>query len=324
MPHIQGLFQHTALLKVLAANIRDGEALDLHPDNHFQLVARAVRAGLDTRKGPGNADAEDYLIEFEELCFGPLPGRPGTAYLLCSRSKVAPPKDRPDWYSVVVTVTHWKKYLSTAAVHQLARAAGVPLPFVPMGGIEDVALYRILTKLRRGEFTPKSDFSLGFPLVWITPRPEFEQRITSRTDRADAARDYLGLIHREENEHLIALHIPASAVELVDSARPIFSDAGRHRRFIVQSDNVPPLFTKAWGQTLDLEQFEANQSRGSGGAERVCRRIKIDYLGGVKLPFEYLGRVQTTRGRSTATDADFATCQVARGRQGFAQIVQQI
>jgi hypothetical protein len=323
MPHIRRLFQHSAMLKVLAANIRDGEKSGLHPEGHFQAIAQQIRLGLDARKGLGNADPEDYLIEFEHVCYGQLPERAGSAHLLCATPPM--PVDAPDWYTCVITVSHWTKYLSTATIDQLSEAAGVALPFVPMGGSEDPALYRILTKLRRGEFVPRSDFSLGFPLVWITPRPEFEHKIRlGHDDRADAARDFLGLVHREANEHLIAIHIPSAIIELVRSARPIFSDAGRHRRFMVMPDVSPPPYRQAWGQTLDLECFETSGARTAGAAERVIARIDSRLLGGTKIQFEYLGRLQYTRGQLTATDMDFATCQEAVDRSGYAQIVQQI
>jgi hypothetical protein len=323
MPHIRRLFQHSAMLKVLAANIRDGEKLGLHLGGHFQAVARQVRLGLEARKGVGNADPEDYLIEFEYVCYGQLPQRLGSVYLLCAKAPM--PDNAPDWYTSVITVSHWTKYLSTATIDQLSEAAGVSLPFVPMGGSEDPALYRILTRLRRGEFTPRSDFSLGFPLVWITPRPEFERRIMpGHNDCADIARDFLGLVHRQANEHLMAIHIPRSIIELVQSARPIFSDAGRHRRFMVMPDVNPPPYRQAWGQTLDLERFEASGARIAGAAERVCARIDSSLLGGTKIQFEYLGRVQDTRGQRTATDMEYAICQEAADRLGYSQIVQQM
>lgn len=321
MPHIQGLFRDSHLLKVLASNMRDGEKIGLHPDNFFGDLARAVRSGLEGRLVPGMADAQDYLIELEELCFGPLPDRAGSDHLL--RGQRDAPDDCPDWYSAVVTVPHWLRYLSTAELNRLARLAGVPLPFPPMSGIDDVALFRILDRLRQGDFTPKPDFSLGFPLVWITPRPEFERRKAARTDMADVARDYLGLVHREANEHLIALHLPAAAVSLVRSARPTFADAGRHRRFMVTPDDTPP-YTEPWGQTLDLECFELSGLCGSGGAERVCARIEARHVNGRKLEFEYLGKLQNSRGIAKATDKDFADSQVKRDRAGFVRIVQQI
>ena len=322
MPHIQRLFEQSALLKVLAANIRDGEKLGLHPENHFKAVMREVRRRLDARIGAGNADAEDYLIEFEEVCYGPLPKRGGSAHLL--RAKGPVPDVAPSWYTCVITMSHWAKYLSTATIDQLSEAAGVPLPFIPMGGGEDLALYKILAKVRKGEFTPKRDFLLGFPLVWITPRPEFERKMDGHSNRAEAARDFLGLVHREAREHLVAIHIPSRAVELVTSARPIFSDAGRHRRFMVMPDDESPPYPKAWGQTLDLELFETNLARAGGAAERVCGKIDTSVLRGAKIPFLYLGQLQSTRGQRAATDADFAKCQEASDRPGYAQIVQQV
>ena len=93
---------------------------------------------------------------------------------------------------------------------------------------------------------------------------------------------------------------------------------------MIESDNLPPLFQRAWGQTLDLEQFEAVGSRESGAAERVCARIEARHLNGATIPFEYLGRLQETRGTFAGTDADFANIQIASDRIGHAKIVEQI
>lgn len=265
---------------------------------------------------------QQYLVELEHVCFGALPERAGSAHLLnCPSAPVA--ADEDDWYSCVLTVARWQGYVSTRTWHDLARQAEVPLPFLPMGSIDDVAMYRILNKVRTGAFAPKLDFSLGFPLVWITPKAEFDRRRQGAAKPADVARDYLGLVHRAADEHLVAIHLPASAIQQVNAARPTFADAGHHRRFMVSADDTPPVYPAHWGQTLDLECFEDSGRRSSGAAERVCARIEAKHLVGGTLPFEYLGRLERTRGEMRATDKDFAKCQIARDPDRFAQVVDR-
>jgi hypothetical protein len=92
----------------------------------------------------------------------------------------------------------------------------------------------------------------------------------------------------------------------------------------VTPDEQPPPYQEAWGQTLDLASFEQAQERASGAAERVCGRINAGMLGGSKIPFEYLGRIQTTRGQRAATDEDFARSQEAFDPLGYGHIIERM
>ncbi|RYY26089.1 MAG: hypothetical protein EOP62_11450 [Sphingomonadales bacterium] len=322
MPNIRRLFRSHPQLKIIATNIRDGGDLGMHPVSLLPDVASEVRRNL-ARRFPGNdATATDYLVELEVVCLGEVPARLGSAHLL--QALCTPLEDGPEWYTTIVTVEHWQRYIDRGTLDALALEADVPLPFSPMGGSSDPALLEILKRVPRGSFTPRHDFVLGYPLVWITPRPEFEQQLELSDHPADFARDHLGLVHRGSGQHLVAMHIPATAIDLVASARPTFADAGGHRRFLVLPEDTPPPFPQAWGQTLDLARFETIGNLASGGAERVCARIHLDDLGGQTIPYHYLGRLRETRGVAAATDEDYAGCLVARDAVGFAQTVRQL
>jgi hypothetical protein len=322
MPNIRRLFRDDAQLKIIASNIREGDSLGLHPLTLLPVVAGEVRKNL-TRRFPGNdATAKDYLVELEVVCFGEMPARLGSPHLLQALS--TPLEDRPEWYTTIVTVEHWQRYVDRGTLDALALKADVPLPFSPLGGSSDPALLEILKRVPHGSFTPRHDFVLGYPLVWITPRPTFEQQLELSNHPADFARDHLGLIHRGLGQHLVAMHLPGNAIDLVASARPTFADAGAHRRFLVLSEETPPPFAPAWGQTLNLAHFEAMGNFASGGAERVCTRIHLDDLGGQRIPYQYLGRLRETRGVAAATDEYYAARKVARDAVGFAQTVRRL
>jgi hypothetical protein len=328
MAHIRRLFRKDAKLQIVAANIRDGESLSLHPNKLVQDVTRAVRAGLQHRFPQDDARPADYLVEFEAVCFGDLPNRAGSPYLLKADAKpeaLPPPHPSPDgggWYTTVTKVEHWLRYVDRATLDALSKRANVPLPFIPMGSSMDPAIIEILKTVGSGEFQPRMGFSIGYPLVWITPRDAFDAVIQGRSDKASDSRDYLGLVHHQTNVHLIALHIPASAVKLVESNRPTFADAGQHRRFLVSC--LPASFAHDWGQTLDLAQLEEGSTVASGGAERVAARIQAQHLAGLPLQFDYLGKVRSSRGMGDATDVAFAEQLLGRDKTGFAQVVNRI
>jgi hypothetical protein len=320
--HIRRLFRGDARLKILATNMRDGEKMSLHPDNLVHTVSREVRANLLRRFPDGDVTAKDYLVELDTVCFGELPDRHGSSHLLQASSE--PVSDEPEWYTTVTKVEHWQRYIDRATLDLLSARARVPLPFAPMGGGLDPALVRILRTIKTGEFIPRLNSTMGYPLVWITPRESFEALVADRDNAAALARDHLGLVHQLANAHLIAMHIPASAVRLVRSNRPTFADAGQHRRFFVWPTEDPPLYAKSWGQTLDLSQLEDFSVLASGGAERVCARIEADHLAGRIIQFEYLGKLFTSRGVSAATDIAFAQHQFDRDELGFSRIVNRI
>lgn len=320
--HIRRLFRGSARMKILATNMRDGERISLHPANLVQKVSKEVRLNLQRRFPGGDLTYKDYLIELETVCFGELPERKGSPHLLQAQSDQF--SDEPEWYTTVTKVEHWQRYIDRATLDLLSARAKVPLPFAPMGGSLDPALIRILKTVKTGEFIAKMGSTIGYPLVWITPRERFDELVKGSSNAAALARDHLGLVHQLANAHLIAMHIPASAVRLVTSNRPTFADAGQHRRFLVWPAEDPPPYAKAWGQTLDLSQLEDFSNLASGGAERVCARIEADHLVGKAIQFEYLGKLLTSRGVTAATDNAFAQYQYERDKTGFSRIVNRI
>lgn len=302
--------------------MRDGEALSLHPTGLMNSVSATVRDNLELRFPDGDMTDKDYLVELEHVCLGKLPERAGSPYLLQAKSEAL--SDAPEWYTTVTKVEHWLRYIDRATLDTLSEQASIPLPFRPMGGSFDPALIQILKTVKKGQFTPKFGSTLGYPLVWITPRDAFKRKLSAAANEAALARDRLGLVHQAANAHLVAMHIPASAIQPVASNRPTFADAGEHRRFLVSPTERPPPYPRAWGQTVDLEQLEDFFELASGGAERVCARIEGMNLTSHVLEFEYLGKLLTSRGVSAATDNAYAAHQVERDEVGFSQVVNQI
>jgi hypothetical protein len=319
MDNIRKLLREHPLLTIVASNVRDGESLALHPEGFVKRISDAVRSGIHKRFPHGGASHEDLIVELEAICLGELPDRKGSDFLLGAESVGFDSGD--EWYTTVTKVEHWLRIVDSSTLNALSRQANVAMPFKPMSGSLDPSLIKILSTVKKGEFTPSINFKIGHPLVWITPRMRLEERIATSDRPAERARDHLGLVHHSAGTHLMALHLPASTIELVKSNRPTFADAGQHRRFMVLPPEVPAPFPQSWGQTLDLAEFEDSSRLASGGAERVCARIGADQLNGQKIGFEYLGSIRLARGQGSEADDIFASEMVARNPIGFSTAV---
>jgi hypothetical protein len=178
----------------------------------------------------------------------------------------------------------------------------------------------------RRKFQIASDESHGRPYVWFTAREDLERkladsRVPGRT-RADIARDALGLVHHTPTayrsrrpNHLVALHFPAAIAGRAGHMRPSAVQAFDNRRFVVQLDS--DVTTAAdWGKTLDLHVFRTrNGIVPIGCRERVLLRLQAAlFEPHERMTFEYLGRVESTRGDITI-DSDSAFLKlVARDR----------
>ena len=320
MPHIRALFKNEPELSIVAANVRDGERLALHDRAFFDLFARKLRDRLLVKFPDNVFNCEDYLVELKDLAFGA--DQEGSDWIL--QATTPAPSDDPDWYTTVLKVAHWELYIGDHEFERMRKAAGVKLPWKALGAGANLDTIKLLRRLRQGDFAPTREFALGYPIAWLTPRPAFEARKRAAASLADFARDFLGLIHHKTGQHLIALHVPASAVAQVATARPTFADAGRHRRFMAAAAGDPPPYQHAWGQTLDLDAFQDTGELADGAAERVCARIDTTHLGGKSLQFEYLGRVVHTRGSFSATDGDFADRQRKRDDTGHDAVVARV
>ena len=280
------------------------------------MISLKFDAGLIS----ANVDITDYIGCLEEVCFGvstSAPGdhplRNGTPLLLQSEAGPWPPGD--EWYSSVITFEYWSLLLPDEKWKEL-----FGLEFKSRSGSRDTIVQEALGTLAPGTFRLKQGTRFGNPLVWLTPKTALETHLKQygKAEKANAARDFLGLVHRRENHHLVAIHVPASVLGGRNSARPSFADAGGHRRFMAASLTFP--FARAWGQTLNLEAFEISQNLADGGAERVCGYLTDAVTTTAEFGFTYLGQLTTSRGTSLdptgkvcfGGDADYAERQVAR------------
>lgn len=137
---------------------------------------------------------------------------------------------------------------------------------------------------------------------------------------ADQARDRLGLIHiRTEDGALAVLRIPPAAIKSSRYARPIFADAGSHRRFKARADTVANRSRSTWATTADLERLANSKRSIDGLVERVVEPIQ-DATIGQRIFVQPLGRVTIERGGDPSdNDQAFAT-RLHRQHGGVAEI----
>ncbi len=326
------------LFRIFAANVRDGEKINLHTRAFSQQITKLVRdraaAKVDLGVAGAMTNIHDYFACLEDACFGDpvsppgeYPVRTGTPLLL--QSAAGPCPDEDEWYSSVVTLDHWMMMLRDKKYYEL-----FALAHRSKSGSRDSLIQAKLSTLTSGFFQIREDFRFGNPMVWFTPRRRLEARLRAYTKarKGDAARDFLGLVHRCENEYLVAVHVPAELLVKIKSARPTIADAGRHRRFMAASASSPASFGPAWGQTLDLEAFETGRAPKDGGAERVSECLTHAAAADTELGFTYLGKLTSSRGLALDTagracsdsDAEFAKSLIARDKAAFDKVMRRL
>lgn len=123
---------------------------------------------------------------------------------------------------------------------------------------------------------------------------------------ADDARDELGLIHREIDDHLVALAFDAQAAASItdfEMARPTFADLG-NSRFCVQPccDRGREMATNGWGCTFHLKHFAERLREPTGLPERVTSAMPLSQLGRIRV--RYLGAITLERGKGVEDNDD--------------------
>lgn len=141
-------------------------------------------------------------------------------------------------------------------------------------------------------------------LVWFTKKDHLDKILSKNMDHADRTRDSLGLVHRKSGDIMIALHFSNKVLKYIISGRPIFSDAGVHRRFKALADKTSNRRRSAWGYTTDLKSFADKKRYLDGLPERVANPIDENAMvEEPKIKFTPLGVVKQSRG-NTADDND--------------------
>ena len=162
---------------------------------------------------------------------------------------------------------------------------------------------------RRVRFDPNSTLGRPRSVVWFTRRRNLSAALgrRDRRDRAQRARDLLGLVHHRRGTVLAALHFPAGILAASHSARPTFADAADHPRFRAWPEGRRARSDPYWGRTADLRALDHGERIADGCPERVTRE-----LSGRDLPeegwfeFDLLGVVGAARGANPAADRAYA------------------
>ena len=126
---------------------------------------------------------------------------------------------------------------------------------------------------------------------WHTKSETFDAALNKAKldERADRARDWLGLIHHIEGTALVAITIPAKVIAGATRVkRPTFVEAGDHPRFRSWSDSAP----LGWGRAVDLLAFDGVSANTFGGEERVASPMPFPDLDTIDADF--LGIVSNT------------------------------
>ena len=188
------------------------------------------------------------------------------------------------------------------------RAEGLVLPSSTRGfrSAATIERWRRMPAVkRRVRFNPDAALGRRHSVVWFTRRRNLAAALghRGRRDRAQRARDSLGLVHHERGVVLAALHFPARIFERRTSARPAFADAADHRRFKTWPDGRRAQSDRRWGYTVDLHALDRGAASADGCPERVTREIPgLDLPEAGRFEVDLLGAVQETLGEG-ADDA---------------------
>lgn len=120
-------------------------------------------------------------------------------------------------------------------------------------------------------------------VLWFTPFDQIDSDL-AKGGVANAVRDRLGLFHyNNEDEALVALHLPSNVIEQIRNGRPTAADAGSHARFKSRADTAAMRRRRAWGYTVDLERLAGGKRNIDGLPERVCQPIPSGHLGKIRV-----------------------------------------
>ena len=144
-------------------------------------------------------------------------------------------------------------------------------------------------------------------------------------ERADGARDRLGLVMEAGGSNLVHLTFEGDLAEnRLDRGRPTAIDAGGYPRFACDLNNGGA--TRNWGQTADLSRCLPN-TIGEGLPERVCGPFPPTTPAKVEIEVRFLGRPDVPRRDLPGVDDDVfadALDMIASTRQPGFQLRDEI
>lgn len=158
--------------------------------------------------------------------------------------------------------------------------------------------------------------SIGSNTIWVTTKTSLDNTLRNcrNLERADKARDILGLVHRNKDEVLAALFFPASILSTLNSARPTFVDAGDHSRFKTTADSSRARAEASWGWTANLEKLYHSKSVLDGCRERVCSAVRHSDVPGGAVSFIPLGILMMPRNDTVGVNDDRFAARLSRGK----------
>jgi len=162
-------------------------------------------------------------------------------------------------------------------------------------------------------FEPGASLGKPFPFpiyCWFTLASELHRVANggpAGNTMATLARDWLGLIDREDGEALLDVVFTSEWLKAVPNlkvARPTFADGGNHR-FAAFQDGAGPKrnHSRGWGTTVHLGKLAKKSKNICGLPERVSSSVPI---AAKAFTVTYLGRVNGTHGQLDGVDDDAA------------------
>lgn len=337
-PSIDGLIERF-LLELMACNAEDSGACGM-------IGSQEMRAAFRTALGNYNLHCPDgdparFMAFFEFACLGdrdrPLaPLRPEAPPLTAFVSTEIEPKV----LSTVVTLPQFLSLISEDDkqnfeqlydIRLLSSGSNMGADFLQRMEPKLLDRLRSIPELDRN-FKISDDRSHGRPFVWFTAKQDLDDAFADAgrrsLNRADVARDFLGLVHHgpklyergrltDCQNHLVALHFPSEIAEREGFMRPSAVQAFVHRRFAVHFERPIETTSQDWGNAIDL--WSLLTRRGvppMGGRERIMLRLQASVMTeDERIAFDYLGPVQLQRGNVDKHDDDEYFLQfVSRGR----------
>jgi hypothetical protein len=268
-----------------------------------QKVADFLTACAKEWEAERTADptAEPNLHDLiENVCRGASSGG-ARHFLRSNRQHAAPPPHRT--FTTVVSFETFSVY----HVDKSSRVLRGPLT-ASRPKISDADLNkcrRELSLLTETTSWVKPGATLGNPSIpdncWVSIAAG---NLEPADQSADEARDGLGLIHREVDDHLVALEFESDAAAQVagfEMARPMFADLGNSRFCAMHSSAFGrDMASLGWGCTVDLKRFAQKVWPPTGRPERVTSVLPLAELGPVRV--RYLGAIKQPRGKGSEDD----------------------
>jgi len=284
--------------QIVICNILDGKVVGLYDDHEIQTYFDWWRELCEYAKAK---KCKSILAAMEFLTQGGIPKqlRPKSPRpeFLCSIKRSVKRSSPSDTVSAVLPALIINNVGDDKDIDRLA-ASGCEFPVNPKGDWSDDQI--------DGMFSipnPETYFSLadsekiGRDILWVTRTKDFKAAQHTCKNKADHAKDVLGLVHRAPPDVLVALHFPWDVAGNKNGARPIFMDAQTHRRFQAKAQTTAKQKVKSWGTTHHLETFAKDGKPSDGLLERVCSPIDGSAFNkGEVIYFTPLGRVKSKRG----------------------------